>query len=176
MKIIKIYNLLILFTVVLNAGFLDSFREGFNNGYYDEIERKKFKQERKKCQDGNARACNDLGVFYSKGLGVSTDLKKALNLYELSCSRGDGAGCYNAGSSYSNGQGVRMDKSAASMFYVKACKGRIVEGCYNLAVLFYKGEGVPKNSNKAKIFSEIACSNGVKQGCELYEKLIRQGH
>lgn len=44
----------------------------------------------KSCDDGNARACSDLGLLYTKGEGVPKDAARAAQLYQKACDAGRG--------------------------------------------------------------------------------------
>ena len=78
---------------------------------------------------GNAVGCNNLGVMYSKGIGVRQDYNKANELYRKACDMGNGGGCYNLGSSYAFGHGVQEDVVKALELFGRACNLGSQEGC-----------------------------------------------
>lgn len=79
----------------------------------------------RKCNNGNAGSCVDLGNLYYDGKGVKQDYKKASELYNKACEMGYAVGCYNLGIYYYN----RRDYNAAMEFYGKACDLGYQKGC-----------------------------------------------
>ena len=83
----------------------------------------------KACASGDANACNNLGVMYKRGEGVSEDDEKAVKLFQKACDGGDATGCYNLGKMYYNGVGVSQDDGKAKELFQKACKLGYSEAC-----------------------------------------------
>ena len=82
------------------------------------------------CRADNADSCNNLGVLYGRGEGVSKDNHKATELYEKACHLGDTEfGCSNAGVHYFNGDGVFTDKQKAFELFEKGCNAGSEEAC-----------------------------------------------
>jgi len=73
--------------------------------------------------------CLNLGIIYQYGKGVTTDLDKAVRLYQKACDGGEAEGCFNLGSAYFNGDGVARDIDKAMKLFQKACDGGDMEGC-----------------------------------------------
>ena len=61
----------------------------YDNKEYD----KAFESFKKACDDGNMRACHNLGVMYEKGNGVEKNEQKAVELYKKACDGGEMLGC-----------------------------------------------------------------------------------
>lgn len=61
------------------------------------------------CLNGNSSACNDLGVKYATGKGVTLDLSRAMEFYRKACDGGSIVGCSNLAFMYRNGKGVTRD-------------------------------------------------------------------
>ena len=74
------------------------------------------------ANQGNAQAQSDLGSCYVNGVGVSKDIKKAIDLYEKSASQGNVEGLYNLGACYSSGVGVKTDYKKALKYFEQAAK------------------------------------------------------
>ena len=78
------------------------------------------------AEQGDAKAQYNLGVMYSKGLGVPQDHKEAVRLYRLSAEQGDADAQYNLGLMYDKGQGVLQDyKEAVRLFRLSAEQGNV---------------------------------------------------
>ena len=50
---------------------------------------------KKSCDLGEGAGCNNLGILYADGKGVSQDDTKASELYKKSCDLGSADGCKN---------------------------------------------------------------------------------
>ena len=79
-------SLLVLVSLVLSAG--------------QDAEGQEAERLRLSCDDGNATACNDLGLLYQNGEGVTQDYTRAASLYEIACNGGYAKGCFNLGFTY----------------------------------------------------------------------------
>ena len=49
------------------------------------------------CGTGAAAGCNNLGVLYEKGLGVTQDYERAVQLYDRACDAKYPRACLNLG-------------------------------------------------------------------------------
>ena len=87
------------------------------------------------CQKGRAEACNNLGVAYDKGTGVTQDYAKAVELYRKACDGQEAGGCFNLGVTYATGIGVRQSDDEARKFLGKACDLKSESGCTQYARL-----------------------------------------
>jgi TPR repeat protein len=73
------------------------------------------------CDGGYLDACNNLGVLYEQGNGVSQDQQAALTVYQKACDGNQSTGCYNLARHYDAGMGVDPDAGQAKQIYQKAC-------------------------------------------------------
>lgn len=129
--------------------------------------------------DGTPHSCNAIGLLYYNGLGVSRDLREAMNWFRRAADQGDGEAQANLGQLYETGEGVVRDPLEAMKWYGKAAAGgdpgaqhdfdrlraeseprRIrwhrkdaqlghATAQYNLADAYYHGEEVPKDKREA---------------------------
>jgi Sel1 repeat len=129
----------------------------------------------KRCDGGNAIACDDLGVLYLKGDGVAKDAKKANALFQRACDGGDPVGCYDLAESYRFGDGVAKDMKAAAAFYQRACDGGNAGGCSQLAIQYNGGEGVAQDDAKAALFADRSCKGGSPLGYTLLGSVYGDG-
>lgn len=118
-----------------------------------------------RCDNGDARACANLGWAYAKGDGVEKDEARALELYEKACSGGNAWACASAGRAYELGSGVAKDLARAAVAYEKACSAGDARGCTNLGLVHEYGKGVPKDPAKAAPLYEKACAADHGLGC-----------
>ena len=68
------------------------------------------------AENGDPAAQSNLGVMYSKGLGVSRDAKTAFRWYKLSAEQGNPEGQSNLGMAYYQGKGIKKDIVRAHMW------------------------------------------------------------
>ena len=73
-----------------------------------------------KAEAGDARAQNDLGRCYYKGLGVAQDYNEAIKLFTKAAEQGNTTAQYALGSVYYNGHGVNKDYKEAVKWLMKA--------------------------------------------------------
>jgi uncharacterized protein len=140
------------------------------------VDRKMSNEElQKRCDGGEAIACDDLGVRYLKGDGAAKDLTRSAALFRRACDGGDSVGCYDLAESYRFGDGVAKDMKAASAFYQRACDGKVANACAELAILYNDGEGVSQDDSKAALFADRSCKGGASLGCALLASVYVQG-
>ena len=99
---------------------------------------------REACEGGDMLGCNELGVLYGTGEGVTKDLEHAAILYQRACDGGEMWGCVNLGTMYGTGEGVTRDRPRAIELYQQACDGGQNWGC--TLVLGVPVEYVPPTS------------------------------
>ena len=82
------------------------------------------------------RVDNNLGVLYSKGIGVAKDPAAAVRWWTLAAGHGSAAGEINLAFALQNGAGVAMDEGAAARWYERAARQGVVEAANNLGTLY----------------------------------------
>jgi len=87
-----------------------------------------------KCDDGDSKACFDLGLLYDFGEDVCQDKETAAELYEKSCNLGNARGCYNQGLMYANGESVEKDRKRAIELYKKGCELGYKSACVEAGI------------------------------------------
>jgi TPR repeat protein len=83
----------------------------------------------KSCIQGFQRACNNLGVLYSRKTVGMTDFRKAAVFFQDACTKGQGISCYNMGLLYKYGRGVPQSCPKAKVLFTKACQLKRQEAC-----------------------------------------------
>lgn len=111
----------------------------------------------KKAADaGIAKGCWILGLAYSKGRGVETDLAQSVRYYERGSELGDAA-CQNSlGVFYVNGEGVRKDEKRAFALFQKSAGQGYGLAMYALGRCYQFGTGCKGNMKKALEWYEKA--------------------
>ena len=117
------------------------------------------------CQNGNADACNRLGVMYATGKGVVPNIPRAAKLYRKACDCGSAVGCANLGYIYQYGKDGTQDYVSAIACYKKACDGGNAGGCTNLGLMYEKGHGVNQDNMAAAHYYKKGCDDGNAAGC-----------
>jgi TPR repeat protein len=84
---------------------------------------------RQACEMGSAGGCNNLGLMYSNGQGVSRNPAKALEYLQRGCDGGDLRACANVGSRYLTGDGSPADPAKGHELLARACAGGVAEAC-----------------------------------------------
>lgn len=74
---------------------------------------------KKMAEQRDARAMNNLGLLYERGLGVEKDYQKAFGWYQKAADKGFVAAIYNIGYSYEHGLGTKKNLKEAESCYSK---------------------------------------------------------
>lgn len=82
------------------------------------------------------RLDNNIGVLYSKGLGVRQDPSEAVRWWAAAAGHGSAAGQVNLGYAFQNGVGTAVDEVAAAKWYERAARQGVAEAANNLAALY----------------------------------------
>jgi hypothetical protein len=126
------------------------------------------------CEEGDATACNDLGVCYQRGYFVPPDSRSAFRLFDRACSDGSADGCSNLGALYEQGAGTRRNLEAAARLYEQACNDGAALGCSNLGALYARGLFLHRDRPVARRLFSLACESGSATGCSNLLALARR--
>jgi hypothetical protein len=131
------------------------------------------------CNGGYAYACGDLGRLYVDGIGVATDLPRAVPLLERACDAGHAASCATVARVYRAGNASAADLADSAHFEDKACQLGAQSSCSMLASAYRLGRGVTRDETHAQQLYESACAGGDALGCSNIGKprlaLLREG-
>lgn len=117
------------------------------------------------CAKKIASACGRLAIYYSIGIGVPEDKKKAEQLAKPGCDGGDLLSCYAMGALYET-DGKPADEPKALELYEKACTGGISDGCSELAAVYMSGRtSKGADGSKAVDYLKKACALGDRTSC-----------
>ena len=128
------------------------------------------------CLNGNANACNDLGVKYATGEGVARNHSRAMELYRKACDIGSAVGCGNLAFFYRNGEGSPQDDAQAAAYFKRACNGGYASGCTDLGYMYEKGHGVSKDEKMAVDYYRKGCDGGNAIGCTNLGYMYENGY
>ena len=115
---------------------------------------------RQAAEQGYARAQNNLGYFYSHGLGVPQDYAEAMRWYRKAAEQGDSLGETNVGVLYQNGWSVDQDYGEALRWYRKAADKKFALAEYRIGLMYEGGLGVSKNLLIARAWMRDASDHG----------------
>ena len=121
------------------------------------------------CDAGDMQSCDDLGLQYEAGLGVTRDLTRAVTLFQSACDGELMLGCNHLAGMYRTGAGVAQDLTAAANLYEQACDGGMMEACANLGISYERGDGVALDVATAVGLYQRACEAGVTWTCNRLE-------
>lgn len=103
---------------------------------------------------------NKIAKMYHSGMGVSRDMKKAFEFYQIAAELGNTDAQVDLGDIYYYGKETAQSYEKANYWYEKAAKNGNATAQMNLGYAYLNGEGVEMNYAKARNWLEIA----VKQG------------
>ena len=94
---------------------------------------------------GDARAMNNVGLMYERGLGVTQSYVEAMNFYRKAADAALPEAQYNLGTLYHNGYGVEVNNSQAVFWFRKAAAQRLPEAHYMMGLHLWEGKGVRRD-------------------------------
>ena len=134
----------------------------------------KFDEVKKKAEQGDKEAQNDLGCMYENGEGVEKDELMAVCWYQKSAKQGYALAQYNLGLAYYFSRGVDANYTKAVYWYRKAAEQEYAAAENNLGVALEYGQGCEKNEQEALEWYRKAASHGDAMGRknmgEIHEK------
>lgn len=110
---------------------------------------------------GNPAAQFVVGVKYTEGTSVGSDLKEAAQWYEKAAVQGLAPAQYRLASLFEKGRGVEKDLEKAKLWYTKAAGAGNAKAMHNLAVLHAEGASGTPNFEEAAKWFEAAAGYGV---------------
>lgn len=111
------------------------------------------------AKQGDARAMNNLGVLYDRGLGMTEDPVEALRWFKQAAENGHGPGMSNYGRMLEQGRGGARDATLAAHWFRQAADKNVADAQYNLGVLYERGEGVSASDKDAAAWYSLAAAN-----------------
>ncbi|GKT11620.1 MAG: hypothetical protein ISEC1_P0587 [Thiomicrorhabdus sp.] len=98
------------------------------------------------------------GIFYSEGLGIKQNYKKALYWFKKSAGRGESIAMLKLAMIYSNGHGVLADTKTSLYWLNKAVDAGELDAIVLLAQVYSEGKLLPRNDKKAFELLKLAAT------------------
>jgi len=114
----------------------------------------------KAAEQGYAPAQNNLGLMYTRGLGVAKDDAEAVSWYRKAAEQGYAPAQNYLGLMYQNGQGVAQDDAEAVGWYRKAAEQGYAPAQNDLGTMYLKGQGVAQDEAQAVSWYRKAADQG----------------
>lgn len=105
-------------------------------------------------------AQRNLGIIYSRGIGVEKDCKKAISYLEYAAENGDSKAMLMAALAHDKGGWANPDYQKAYQYYAKLAEKNNVDAINCLAIMHEQGTGIPKDLKKAAKLYEKAVGLG----------------
>ena len=112
------------------------------------------------AEGGLAKAQNNLGSLYHRGLGVKHDEVEAVRLYRAAAEQGLASAQGNLAFQYANGIGVARNLETAVMWYRRAADQGNADAQFSLGSMYSQGQGVAQNSTVAYMWLSLAAAQG----------------
>jgi hypothetical protein len=120
------------------------------------------------CNQGNARACFDLGDRHERGIGVAKDEVRAVPFLARACDLKIGDACYRAGTLLDSASAA-PDLPRAFQLYRKGCDLNSANGCFSLGFAYRLGKGVARNEALGASLMDKGCDMG-SSGCKFLKE------
>ena len=118
----------------------------------------------KAANQGDAKAQNNMGYMYERGLGVPQSYSKALHWYRMAAAQGLAQAQFNIGTLYYYGYGVETNPREAVVWFRQAATQKLPEGEYMLGLAYVQGTGVPKSLTEGLMWLVRAATQGSLSG------------
>lgn len=129
---------------------------------------------RSSCRAGDLGGCTLLGGYYSHGLGVSHDDKKAYLLWLWSCTQGDGHACRNLAIKVEHkDEYIPKDSKRKSDYLIEACiSGMYPNACIVHASYMYSKD-IPYDEDLYIYTNYKACASGHSNSCSELDDVLK---
>ncbi len=112
------------------------------------------------AEAGDARAQNDVGVMYGRGLGVAQSYSEAAVWITRAAEQGNPYAQSTLGYMYYRARGVQQDYDAAALWSRRAAEQGIASAQTDLGLLYDKGQGVEQDYAEAARWYRRAAEQG----------------
>lgn len=112
------------------------------------------------AEAGDARAQNDVGVMYGRGLGVPQSYSQALVWITRSAEHGNAQAQSTLGYMYYRARGVERDLALAALWTRRAAEQGVAAAQSGLGLLYDKGQGVEQDYAEAARWYRRAAEQG----------------
>jgi uncharacterized protein len=144
LKMRSLLTLLVWIVLALPVSAQADFSAGLR-AYKDGAYTSAFQSWKSLAENGNAKAQNNLGILYRKGLGVEKDSAEAFKWYKKAANQNFAKAQFNLGLMYKQGNGIDQDVKKALKWYRKSAINGYARAQYALGLRYEKGNGVRRN-------------------------------
>lgn len=116
------------------------------------------------AESGNAKAQNDVGVMYGRGLGVAQSYSEAAVWITRAAEQGNPHAQSTLGYMYYRARGVNRDYAAAELWSRRAAEQGVASAQSNLGLLYDKGQGIAQDYAQAAYWYRRAAEQGFAEG------------
>jgi TPR repeat protein len=145
----------VLLSACEKADFETAHRE-FKAGNYDDA----LSQLKILAENGDAKAQNNLGYMYLKGIGVEINHRKAFNWYRKAAMQDVAEAQHSLGYIYTEGLGTEAVPALALKWYRLAAEQGLAEAQFNLAYMYENNIGIRRNNREVLFWYEQAAHQG----------------
>jgi len=137
--------------------------------------------EQQRCDDGNQKACAELGLRYARGDGVPLDPDRATKLLQGACDAKVARGCGTLAGRLIAEAPTQAETARAAIYARaydladRACAGGDGVGCHHLATLYDSGLGTNRAPARALALYTQACNAKVAPSCVAAASLHERG-
>ncbi|GHT39813.1 hypothetical protein FACS189437_04290 [Bacteroidia bacterium] len=112
------------------------------------------------AENGDAEACNALGMMFKYGIGFKQSDEKALEFFQKSAEGGYAKAAYNIGLMYKYGHGVDQNLTLSMEWFEKANEMGHDNTNYVIGYAYYKGMGKKQSYSTAFQFFQTGAEQG----------------
>jgi TPR repeat protein len=125
---------------------------------------------------GDARAQNDLGIMYGRGLGVPQSYARAAEWIKRAAEQGNPYAQSTLGYMYYRARGVEQDYEAAALWTRRAAEQGIASAQSSLGLLYDLGQGVEQDYGEAVRWYRRSAEQGFAEGQRNLGSMYEHGH
>jgi len=124
---------------------------------------------------GDAKAQNNIGLLYERGLGVRQSYPEAINWYTQAADQGLAEAHHNLGLLYYSGFGVEPNEREAFRRFRSAAEDELPESLYMLGLMVYNGQATAQDFPQAKLLFEAAAVQGYAEAQYMLGYILQSG-
>jgi len=124
---------------------------------------------------GDAKAQNNVGLMYERGLGVSQSYPDAMNWYRQAAEQGLPEANHNLGLLYFSGFGTAVNDREAFRRFRAAAEKELPESQYMLGLMVYSGRATEANPQIAKGLFEASAIQGYAEAQYMLAFVLQSG-
>ena len=145
-------------------------------GITEEDAKEEAEMDRKKAEQGNAKAQYAMGLHYANGDGVKQDYVEAAKWHRKAAEQGHKDAQVRLGKLYAIGEGVEKDYIATKKWYKRAAEQGHKHAQLFLGLMYHEGQAGEQDYAKAAKWYYKAAKKGVKPAQHNFAMLLEFGN